>query len=96
VDQVPSHDQAFVDPPQDFPLSVLVETGEGQVAAEDQVKGPRGHHLPDVLPVELDPRPELVPGTGFLAFPDEGRLEQLARQLLDAACRVAALPGALE
>ena len=33
---------------------------------------PRGHRLPDVLPVELDPRPELVPDAELLAVPDEG------------------------
>src|SRR5205085_2551808 len=32
----------------------------------------------------------------LLAVPDKSRLEQLARQLLEAARRVAALPGALE
>src|SRR5262249_23772667 len=95
-DQVPPRDQPLVDPPEDLPLSVPVEIREGQVAAEDQIKRPRGHRLPDVLLAELDPRPELVPDTELLAFPDEGGLEQLARQLLEAARRVAALPGALE
>jgi len=58
-DQIASCGQAADQTGQYLPLLPGVEVGEGQVAAEDQVKRPLGHIPTQILPSQLDTR--LIP-----------------------------------
>ena len=84
-------------PGKQLALHRVVEVGEDQVPAQDDVEGPRGHLLPDVLVQELDPPPPVLgPEPKLLTAGLESALDQIGRDLAEAAAPVGRGPGAGE
>src|SRR3954447_6584657 len=95
-DQVAPFDEATCNSSLDLALPRLVEVREGQVAAEDQMEGPCGHPLREVLPTELDPLPEIVQDSESIPLAGKGPSPEILRQVLHTGCLVASHAGPTE